>query len=885
MERTIPDNTWPAIAQSLNLDPAALHAVAAVESAGDGFLALPSELPKILFEGHAFHRLTQGRFDGDHPTLSYPTWTKKYYAGTGAGEWKRLELACTLDRTAALQSASWGMFQIMGFNYAMCGFTDVEAFVAQNKAGAPQQLECFVRFICRDVFLLPLRNRDWAKFAAKYNGPGYAKNQYDKKLAAAYAAFSKEKQMPTAAAMKKMKPATPGRPAFAPVPSERTRPRRLPVKPDRVDLRDWLYRPNITRAPPAYLMPHDPRYVHDQGDTNGCTGFALAATIEYLLDRSERAVERISGHMLYSMARRYDEWAGNDTKDEGSSLRGALKGWSRHGASRLDLWQDLDMPPASNDAEDWWLDSMRRPLGAYYRLSMDVECDMQCALMDVGVLYASALTHSGWDALMRDNPEPPPTKPEEMPIIECRKGDEEGGHAFAIVGYTDKGFVVHNSWGPGWGRGGFAILTYSDWRQNAMDCWVAQLGVVTQEHMAVAQASTLRLRGVDETRAAQKLGGAPAVVISSDPELANHEISPFVIDMKNEGHLSDQGRFRTFPDDLKLLLQHHLVEACTRWGIGKNGVVDVGVYAHGGLVGEESAAESARQWVPLLYANRIFPIFLMWETDALSTVFNLVEDEIKGDEERIAGAGWLDRFRSQLVDWKNERIEGVARKPGGALWRQMKDNADDLSSTAQSGVVLLFKQFRQFMQSKALGAQMPKLRLHLIGHSAGAIVHSFLAPRAIDHDLEVATLSLLAPAVRIDTFAERLGDPILKQKIRVLVANLLDVAERADSTCKPYGHSLLYLVSRAFEGGRGDVPLLGMEKHLMPAIAANPWGAQITHLGSPGIAYRPADPATQATSHGGMDDDVAVQDAVIRHIKGGRDWDSRVVRDQERLSG
>jgi hypothetical protein len=265
----------------------------------------------------------------------------------------------------------------------------------------------------------------------------------------------------------------------------------------------------------------------------------------------------------------------------------------------------------------------------------------------------------------------------------------------------------------------------------------------------------------------------------------------------------------------------------------------------------------------------------MWETDALSTVFNIVEDEIEGDEERVVGAAWFDRFRSQLVEWKNERIEGVARKPGGALWRQMKDNANDLSSTAQSGVVQLFKQF------KALAAQLPQLRLHLIGHSAGAIVHTFLAPRAIERRLDVATLSLLAPAVRVDIFNERLGDLIKDRKIPVLVANLIDVAERADSTCKPYGHSLLYLVSRAFEGGRGDVPLLGMEKHLVPAIAASDWGAQVTHLGSPGIAYRPADPATEATSHGGMDDDVAVQDAVIRHIKGGRDWDGSVVRDRE----
>jgi N-acetylmuramidase len=882
MERTIANETWRTLAQALDVEEAALRAVAAVESAGDGFLPPPSDLPKVLFEGHAFHRLTQGRFDADHPTLSYRKWTKQYYSRTSAGEWQRLNAACGLNRAAALQSASWGMFQIMGFNYALCGFSDVEAFVARQRAGAAEQLECFAQFISRQVFLSALRAFDWAKFAAAYNGPGYAANQYDKKLAAAYARFSKAPLAAAAGAvgraMKKLRPTTAGRRDFAPVPAQRIRARRRPVKPDRVDLRDWYYRPSITRAPPPVLMPHNPRFVADQGDTSACTGFALATTIEYLLDRAGRPIERISGHMLYSMARRYDEWAGNENQDEGSSLRGALKGWSRHGASALKLWQRSGMPKATNGAEDWWLDSMRRPLGAYYRLPLDVESDLHCALMDVGVIYASALTHSGWDALTTQSPLDPPTTPEEIPVIECRQGDEDGGHAFAIVGYTSDGFIVHNSWGTRWGRGGLGVLRYADWRQNAMDCWVAQLGVVTLEHQRVAQASTLRLAGEDESRPVRKLAGSPTVVLSSDPQLANHEISPFVIDMQNEGRLSERGRFRTSPADLAFLLEHHLLQqACVRWGIGRNDTIDVAIYAHGGLVGEEAAARSARQWIPLLYGNRIFPIFLMWETDGLSTIFNLVEDALRGDDERVS-ANWLERFRDRVIDWKNERIEGLTRKPGGAMWRQMKDNADDISSTRRSGVVLLFQELIRLSAK----AHLPKLRLHLIGHSAGAIVQSHLAPRAIERGFEVASLNLLAPALRVDDFASRLGEVVRSKSIRVLVAHLNDATERADPTCKPYGHSLLYLVSRAFEAGGVDVPLLGMERHLVPAVASHAWGPQISRLSSPGIPYRANDPLTEATSHGGLDDDIAVQDAVIRHIKG-KDWTERVVRNGQML--
>jgi hypothetical protein len=535
----------------------------------------------------------------------------------------------------------------------------------------------------------------------------------------------------------------------------------------------------------------------------------------------------------------------------------------------------MAMPKATLDTNDWWLDAMHRPLGAYYRLKLDVESDLHCALMDVGVLYASALTHAGWDALDGDHAHEVPDSPGDLPVIECRKGDDDGGHAFAIVGYTDKGFIVHNSWGPTWGRGGFAVLTYSDWRQNAMDCWVAQLGVVTLEHESAARAISLRLEHVDE-RSTAKIVGSPPVMLSSDSELANHEVSPFVIDMENDGQLSTRGRFRTSTSDLTLLLNQHLKTACSRWGITNKGTVDVAIYAHGGLVGEEAAAESARQWVPLLYENRIFPVFLMWETDGLSTVWDIVQDAIKGDEERVTG-DWLDRFRESVTDWKDRRIEGLTRIPGGALWRQMKQNADALSSKTKSGVVELFQQFKSVDEAEGL----PNVRLHLIGHSAGAIVQSLLGPRAITRKMDIATVNLLAPAVRVDEFDKQLGTLIPSEDIRVMVTTLLDSAERADPTCKPYGHSLLYLVSRAFEGD-GEVPILGMEKHLIPAIGAHKWGSQVRYLKTPGGSFHPDDPLTQATSHPSVDDDLAVQNAVIRHIKSARGlpYNGPITRDQ-----
>ncbi|HEY9541695.1 MAG TPA: N-acetylmuramidase domain-containing protein, partial [Luteimonas sp.] len=733
---------------------------------------------------------------------------------------------------------------------------------AAQHAGAEQQAGAFARFISRPPLLSALRRRSWQKFAAAYNGPGYASNRYDKKLEESYARFkaAEEAEAPTAARTargKRAKPAKdvselpPGRESFAPVQAtRRSNPRRRNVRPDPIDLRDWMYQPSIAVAPRDWMLPNDPRRTKHQHQTNACTGFALSTAIEYLLDRGQRPCEPISGYMLYSMARRYDEWAEDDDVDSGSSLRGALKGWASHGASAERLWTKLDMPKATNKPdEDWWLDAVKRPMGAYYRISPENMRDMHIALAEVGALCASAFTHAGWDALLGDRATPPPTAIDELPVIAHARGARDQGHAFAIVGYTREGFVIQNSWGDHWGRGGFAVLPYADWLDNAMDCWVVQLGVVTAEHDAVSHATSLRVDA--------KTGRA---VISSDPTLGDHEISPFVVDMENEGRLSERGRFRTDRDDLRLLVEHHLPAACKLWKLGAGDSIDVAVYAHGGLTDEEAAAKTARIWIPLLYSNRIFPVFLMWETGARKTIANMFEDVTRGEAELAGGPRW-ERFKQRFDDWKNERLEGLARPLGRKLWGEMKQNADALSAARASGAIQLFEQFRA-IKSGAL----PAIRLHLIGHSAGGIVHTMLAPRALKSGFDVRTISLLAPAVRIDTFDKELGAAVASRGIRLLIANLTDAGERADSSCSPYGHSLLYLVSRSFEDHE-ETPLLGMEKHLVPALATRPWGAMVRQLPSPGRVFAEGSPATRAVTHGGMDDDAALQEAVVSFIR------------------
>ncbi|HEU4619924.1 MAG TPA: N-acetylmuramidase domain-containing protein [Gammaproteobacteria bacterium] len=858
---------WKTLADSLDVEAAALQAVAEVESSGAGFLP-DSIKPKVLFEGHVFHRLTGGTFDAEYPNLSYPKWDRKKYSGSLAGEWERLTAACQLDRSAALQSASWGMFQIMGFNYVYCRCADVEEFVALQYDGIDEQVQCFARFVARPPFLSALRSRHWDEFAAAYNGPSYAKNDYAGKLEAAYEA-AKAGQLARRAQQKRRAeaplPLPPGRERFVAVtsPKRKTPSRRRNVRPDPVDLRDWEYRPAISQAPKPELVPEHFCPVKDQGETNACTGFALAAVIEYLLRAAKRPGDKsISGAMLYSMARRYDEWSNDDEKkDTGSSLRGALKGWSKHGACREKLWEDgKEMPrpkKPGEKGEDWWLDAVRRPMGAYYRIAPQNVRDIHVALNEVGVVYASALTHKGWDDLLRDTASRPPKSSGELPEIAEGKGADDQGHAFAIVGYTPAGFIVQNSWGPGWGRGGFAVLPYSDWLRNAMDCWVVQLGVVTVEHEVVAKAETIRVAGK---------GRAARAVISANETLGNHEISPFVIDMENEGKLSQRGLFRTKDEDLAALLTTHLKLARDRWELRDGEPVDVAIYAHGGLVGEEAAAKSARTWVPHLYTNRIFPIYLMWETGAVDTLRDLFQDLVKGEAELAAAGGRFERFKERFEEWKDQRLEGLARFPGGKMWTEMKQNAQALSGHGDAGVVKLFKLFKKPEIRRVAGP----VRLHLIGHSAGSIVHTYLARRAHDHKLNVASLSLLAPAVRLDDFLKLLRPlGVAAGKVPTLIAHLTDAAERSDDTCKPYGHSLLYLVSRSFEEEE-ETPLLGMERHLIPALATSLWNADTRQLPCPGGHWDPRSAATRATTHGGVDDDPAVQEAVVSFIESTR---------------
>jgi hypothetical protein len=581
--------------------------------------------------------------------------------------------------------------------------------------------------------------------------------------------------------------------------------------------------------------------VLDQGDTNACTGFALANVINFLLRKNGRSADApVSAFMLYSMARRYDEIPGT-REDTGSSLRGAMKGWYRHGAAAEPLWKKYDMPPPDpNPMADWSSEAARRPLGAYYRVDTRSITDMHTAIGE-SVLYASALCHSGWD----EGDGVRQTRRETWVIPQRKLKPSDGGHAFAIVGYNQDGFLVLNSWTTTWGSRGLAVLTYEDWLDNAMDCWIAQLGVVTEQHTAVSQAGALRV--VSE-------GKRTKVALASDPVLRDRELDPYIIDMGNNGQLSDDGRFRTDLKDLQWLAGHLFETARKEWGV-KNAPVDVALYAHGGLVGEGSAADTAARWIPALYEAKIFPVFFMWETDLLSTLKNRLADVLMGEPKPTGTA------RDVFLRFWNARLERLLSKPGGIIWGEMKENARCISATFggghAGGARLLFEAAK-----KGPSFSPDKVRLHLIGHSAGAILHCHLADALLGAGWPIASVTFMAPACTTELFLGTIGKALKLGSVgRYNQFHLADRVEQQDPTCRPilgYGRSLLYLVSESFEEHR-RTPILGMERCFAEAVQPR----RLPNI----VVHTAPSPISESSSHGGFDDDKTTLRSVIRLIQ------------------
>ena len=183
------DDDWKRTLALIGAESPALWSLLSVETSGSGFL--PDRRPKILFERHYFHRLTDGRYDSTHSDISAST--AGGYGAAGAHQYDRLETALSLDESAALQSASWGLGQIMGTHFEKLEYASPQDMIESFVQSEGDQLQGIAKFLIAEGLDKALRDKNWADLAKGYNGPNYAINQYDAKLASFYDRFSKGK--------------------------------------------------------------------------------------------------------------------------------------------------------------------------------------------------------------------------------------------------------------------------------------------------------------------------------------------------------------------------------------------------------------------------------------------------------------------------------------------------------------------------------------------------------------------------------------------------------------------------------------------------------------------------------------------------------------------
>ncbi|WP_216317591.1 C1 family peptidase [Deinococcus aestuarii] len=644
----------------------------------------------------------------------------------------------------------------------------------------------------------------------------------------------------------------------------------LSAVPDAFDGRDLEYRPRLQPLPVRldWRDAKGERYVMRQ-EGNACTGHAVAAVVNTVLARtSGDTAPRVSPYMLYRLARRYDEFPGEE--DAGSSLRGCFKGWFHHGVALEETWPLLRMRPEPDPGEREFARACReRPLGAFYRVNPYRLDDMQSAISELNAVAVSGVLHEGWlsPRVLRQG------ERDLHLIARPVNARALGGHAYALVGYNEVGFLVQNSWGERWGARGFATLPYEDWLETAYDAWVARPGVPSTPFSSGRRQGALGTRG--------RLVSAPG------PDL--RRLAAHVVNLGNEGRLSAQGRFVSSPAQVERLFEH-MGERHAHWlEHGRADCRHVLLYAHGGLVSEADGLDLAQKHLNWWLNNGVYPVYFAWQSGPVETLVNHLTDRL---QERLPAGG----LGFDLVEQFDRLVEGVARTTLAWMWDEMKENARAASLPLRRAVTWpLTSSAAQDALAALPGASLVVDRLgryreehgpenvavHLVGHSAGSIFHAALLERLLAAGIPAESLTLLAPALRVDEFRRRvlphLGDPA---RVGRFATFAMSDERELDDTCSyggltGYHKSLLYLVSRALErpgrGDRGEVPLLGMQRFaqmepdgggptLLEEIEAR-GGAYVT---SP--SAEPDDARSDATTHGGFDDDAPTMTSVLMHV-------------------
>lgn len=652
--------------------------------------------------------------------------------------------------------------------------------------------------------------------------------------------------------------------------------RSLTVRKDPTDLKDRPYLPppvGLQEAFPsdAEIATFLPAYskagmILNQGQEGACTGFGLACVVNYLRWAKSgypKKMNSVSPRMFYNFARRYDEYAGEDY--DGSSCRGALKGWFNHGVCMESDWPFSDtkiLQPKYGYAEK----AANNTLGVYYRIELTSITDMQMAIQSTGAVFVSAYTHSGWDKVR--NSTKPPANHAGLPDIDFDgKPSKTDGHAFALVGFNSRGFIVQNSWGEKFGAGGFAVLTYADWLTNAMDAWVVGMGVPG----VVAGRVSSYSKGA--TTASAVAGGADTSAWWSEDKAYQHSVV-----LGNDGRVK---RYLT-EDELSRTLLHQVAGLPDQWfrSQPQDSSKRLVIIAHGGLNSEEAAIKRARAMGRHFLGNGCYPLFLVWKTGLLESIGNIAADAFRKQPVLAGGVGeWVSEKTDLLIE------STIGRPLAKPVWSEMKENAELAFGEGRGGQLLITA------LQKLLDTWGDKLEVHLVGHSAGSIILGhLLSALNIRHLVsKVKSTHLFAPACTVQ-FANKHYAPQTEVMKALYMHVLANNVERNDSVATIYRKSLLYFVSNALESDL-RTPILGLDNVNQPDYSG--WDGS-SSTGEALKAWRQAaasaglnkanrynvvavDKVTTAkpkveinAAHGSFDNDVGVITQTLERIRGGK---------------
>lgn len=380
--------------------------------------------------------------------------------------------------------------------------------------------------------------------------------------------------------------------------------------------------------------------------------------------------------------------------------------------------------------------------------------------------------------------------------------------------------------------------------------------------------------GAAELDARREPGPTPAQLAALRPHLVNLAM----------GEFSDEGRWKTARGDVDAIFDEHLEHAMA--GAQAAGMpLRIVIQAHGGLVNEAEGLAAAQKSVDWWTANRIYPLYFVWETGAFETIGQLLQRAHQG-----AGRGMP---REAIFDPLIQ--ETVRALQGPRIWGGMKLSAQLASSTNIFGetgdgsqampgaAVYVAHKLADFCRR-----HREKVELHAVGHSAGSIFQAYFIPRVLQFGAgPFATVHLMAPAIRTDLFQATLArflEPDVPGIGQLTMYTMRKDYEIDDTCAGIYGKSLLYLIHHALEPQR-RTPILGLEE----CVRADRALAELFGLnGKPGradvvwskTAAGVGRSASQSTTHGGFDDDSATMGSIARRILGRNDAD-RIVEYQD----